>query len=201
MINSLKTFVPAGMENKIKGMLNERRFTHSLGAAKTAVLIAGKYALDKKKSAVAGLLHDCARDLSPARCKYYIDKYKIKFDPVSKQIPELWHSFIGPYAAYEEFGIKDREILEAIKYHTAGNAAMGPIAKAVFIADYTEINRKYQSSEKIRAKIQTKISLDELTLFVLKGKLSYLIEEGKLIHKDSAGMWNKYNNKYPHKDL
>jgi predicted HD superfamily hydrolase involved in NAD metabolism len=182
------------MESKIKGMLKPERFIHCEGTAKMAVIIAEKYSLDKRKAAVAGILHDCARELGASKAGYYIKKYKIKFDPVTKKIPELWHSLIGPYAAFEEFNIKDREILEAIKFHTAGNMHMGPIAKVLYIADYAEGHRKYYSSKKIRAKIITKISLDELLRLVLKYKLSYLIEEGKLIHKNSVDMWNVFNN-------
>ena len=194
MEKNLKSQVLGDAENKIKGMLNERRFIHSVGVAQAAVMIAGKYGLDKEKSELAGLLHDCARDLSGFNRQYLIKKYKIRFDPVSKKIPDLKHSFLGAYVAMEEFNVKDREVLEAIKYHTAGNVSMGPIAKAVYIADYTEINRKNRSSKRIRAKINTNISLDELVRLVLKDKLGYLIEEGKLIHKDSVDMWNKYNH-------
>lgn len=182
------------MESKIKGMLKPKRFIHCLGAAKMAVIIAEKYSVDKRQAALAGLLHDCASELSASKYSYYIKKYKIKFDPITKKIPELWHSFIGPYAAFEEFNIKDGEILEAIKFHTAGNMDMGPIAKVLYIADYAEVHRKYYSSTKIRAKIKTNISLDELLRLVLKYKLSYLIEEGKLIHKNSVDMWNAFNN-------
>lgn len=185
---------PAGMIEKLGGMVNKKRFIHSLGVMQMAHGIAEKFGLDGKKAACAGLLHDCARDLKPRKAAYFIKKYRVKFDPVSKKIPALWHSFLGEFVAKEEFGVNDREILEAIKYHTAGNAAMGQVAKAVYIADYSEINRKYHSSEKIRAKIKTKISLDELVRLVLKDKIAYLIEEGKLIHKDSVDMWNKYNH-------
>jgi len=194
MKKNLKSPALCDAENKIKGMLDEKRFIHSIAVAQTAVIIAEKYGLDKRKAELAGLLHDCARDLSGLKQQYFIKKYKIRFDPVSKKIPGLRHSFLGAYVAMEEFNVKDREVLEAIKYHTAGNASMGPIAKAVYIADYTEINRKYRSSEKIRAKIKTNISLDEMVGLVLKDKLGYLVEEGKLIHKDSVDMWNQHNH-------
>lgn len=182
------------MMEKLKGMVNEKRFIHSIGVMQMAYELAEKFGLDGKKAALAGLLHDCARDLKPRRAAYFIKKYKVRFDPVSKKIPALWHSFLGGFVAKEEFGVKDTEILDAIKYHTAGNAAMGPVAKAVYIADYSEINRKYHSSKKVRAVIKTNISLDELVRLVLKDKVAYLIEEGKLIHKDSVDMWNKFNH-------
>lgn len=176
-------------------MLKEKRFKHSLGVANVAVKLAEKYGFDKKKAALAGLLHDCARDLSKKKCDYFIRKYKIKFDAITRKVPALWHSYIGPYVAAEEFNITDTKILQAIKYHTSGNINMGAIAKAVYIADYTEPSREYQYSKKIRAKLNTKIALNELVRLVLKDKLSYLLSEGKLIHTATIDMWNKYNNK------
>ena len=190
-----ENYVSAEIDKKILKMVGEKRFIHCRSVAATAVEIAKKYGLNIKKAAVAGMLHDCARGLSRGKSSYYINKYKIRLDHVSKKIPALWHSFIGPYVAMEEFKIRDRSILDAIKYHTAGNTKMGPIAKAVYISDYAEINRKYHTSIKIRAKIKTNIPLDELVRLVLKDKLSYLIEEGKLVHFESLEMWNKYNHK------
>lgn len=195
MKSVLKLYIPGWMEDRLREMVGEKRFKHCLGVAVTAVQVAGKYGLNKNKAALAGMLHDCARGLSAAQCARYIKKYKIKFDSVSKKIPALWHGLIGPYVAGEVFGIKDKTILDAIKHHTSGSTAMGPLAKAVYIADYAEINRKYHSSKKIRAIIKTNIPLDELVRLVLKDKISYLIEEGKLVHFESLEMWNKYNHK------
>lgn len=195
MKTRLDELIPPGIETGIRKMLGEKRAAHCLRVAATAVEIAEKYGLNVKKAALSGMLHDCAKGLSKKECAFYIKKYKITLDPVSKKIPALWHSFLGPYVAAEEFGIKDKVVLDAIKYHTAGNRRMGPLAKAVYVADYTEIHRKYHSSKKIRAKIKTNIPLDELVRLVLKDKLSYLIEEGKLLHSESLEMWNKYNHK------
>ena len=48
---------------KLKTMMNPRRFQHTLGVRKEAVRLAALHHLPVQKAALAGLLHDCARDL------------------------------------------------------------------------------------------------------------------------------------------
>lgn len=43
--------------------------------------------------------------------------------------------------AEEEYGIKDTQILHAIRVHTTGEADMGLLDKILFVADYIEPNR------------------------------------------------------------
>jgi predicted HD superfamily hydrolase involved in NAD metabolism len=174
----------------LKTMLKPGRFAHSMGAAGLAVELAVKYSQDVKKAALAGLLHDCAKDLDEKQTNRYIKKYRIKLDPVSKKIKALWHCHIGPYVAREKFGIKGRVILDAIANHTAGRAGMDNISKIVYISDFAEEGRVFWPSRSARKKILSKISLDELTVFVLKEKMKYLIDGGKLIHPDSILLWN-----------
>jgi predicted HD superfamily hydrolase involved in NAD metabolism len=186
----ISNYVTPEMENKLRPLITPKRFDHSVGVAKTALTIASKYGIDEKKCVLAGFLHDCAKDMPESRITAYLKKYKINLDDITKKTPALRHSLVGPYAARDIFGVRDHEILDAIKYHTSGNRRMCPVAKVVFVADYTEINRKHRDSKKIRSKIWTDITLDELVKNVLKDKLSFLLEEGKLIHPDAIRMWN-----------
>ncbi len=164
-----------------------------MGTALTCATLAKKYKAGVKTAALAGLLHDCAKDLSTAEEARLIRRYSVKMDPVSKKIKPLWHCFLGPYVAMEKFGVTDKKILGAIANHTAGKPGMDVISKIVYVADFSEEGRAYGSSRAVRKRIFSKISLDELTLFVLKEKLRYLIDQGKLIHNNSILLWNSLN--------
>src|SRR4030066_198612 len=48
---------------KLKEMLGEERLEHSVNTSKIARKLAMKYDYDIDKAEVAGLLHDCAKDL------------------------------------------------------------------------------------------------------------------------------------------
>ena len=51
------------MKLKLKGMLGEKRLKHSINTSKIARKLAIKYNYDVNKAEIAGLLHDCAKDL------------------------------------------------------------------------------------------------------------------------------------------
>ncbi len=129
------------IRKKIKKMLDSDRYQHTLGVAYTAADLAMRYRLDPETLFTAGLLHDCAKNI-PNEEKYALcRKYKIELNEVEKKAPYLLHSKLGAYIAEKDFGIKDPEILNAIRYHTTGRPDMSLTEKIIFIADYIEINR------------------------------------------------------------
>ena len=48
------------------------------------------------------------------------EKYKITLTDLEHSMPALIHAKLGAYLAENEYGIKDREVLDAITYHTTG---------------------------------------------------------------------------------
>ena len=52
------------LQKKIKKVLEEKRYLHTLGVAYTASNLAFVYGYDDKKAFVAGLLHDVAKCIS-----------------------------------------------------------------------------------------------------------------------------------------
>jgi nicotinate-nucleotide adenylyltransferase len=56
--------------------------------------------------------------------------------------PSLLHAPAAAAILRDRFGIRNEDILEAVRFHTTGSAAMGPLAKVVFIADKIEPSRE-----------------------------------------------------------
>ena len=128
--------------NKLKSMLSDSRFTHTIGVADTAVALAMHYEpslVDDAK--VAGYLHDCAKCLSHAELYNECNKYNIELTDDEKEVPELVHSILGVEYAKEYFDITDEVILNAIKWHTTGRPNMSMLEKIIFVADYIEPGR------------------------------------------------------------
>lgn len=119
----------------LRATLSPHRFEHSLGVMREAERIAEKFGLDVVKCRLAGLVHDCAREMNEAEMK---------------DNPSL-HGILGAQIAHDRYGIKDEEILEAIRAHTTGLPGMGTVAQAIFIADYTESGRVGEHFDKVRA--------------------------------------------------
>jgi len=173
--------------NKVKSLLSKKRYKHTLGVLKVSLILARKYKVNQKKIFYAAILHDIAKDIKISKQKKIIEKLK---DKEVKKIRDIWHGFVGEILAKKIFGIKDKNILNAIKYHSTGNLMMGNIEKIIFVADYIEPGRHYSSSVSIRKKIKNNITLDELMFLILEKKLIYLIREKKIIYESSIKLWN-----------
>jgi len=51
------------IKRKLESVLSPKRFEHSLGVMDTAINLAEKYGGNVEKAALAGILHDCAREI------------------------------------------------------------------------------------------------------------------------------------------
>ena len=177
-----------GMEKKLRASLTEERFIHSLNVRDKAIELAAKYSYNKDKAAIAGLLHDCARDLSPDVAIDLCRKYNIKTDRITKKQTVLLHAWLGAELARTEYGIYDTDILDAIRFHTFGSRKMNLLAKIIFVADCIEPDNDFDGVEEIRSKAYNDI--DEAIILTFDFTLRYIISKGELIHPVSIDTRN-----------
>ena len=64
------------MRDKLKESLKKKRYEHSEGVCAEAVRMAELFGADTEKAYIAGLLHDCAKCLSPGSAKAMIASHK-----------------------------------------------------------------------------------------------------------------------------
>lgn len=176
-------------ESKIKkyleNALSEKRFKHSLGVAEEAERLADKYGADKKKAYLAGLVHDVAKEIDTDSARNMLkDRFGIRVDPVTYNVPKLLHAPLGACLAQTEFGIFDAEILDAVKYHTTAKADMSLLTKIIYMADYIEPNRDFKGVEELRK--QAYQDLDEAIITGLDYTISELLSDGKMFHPDTV---------------
>ena len=179
------------MIEKLKSTQKERRFKHTLGVAKEAERLAEKFGVDKDKARIAGLLHDCAKNLDEKSGEEFsaiCTKYGVTLDELAKKERALIHAFLGAAVAYKDYGIDDHEILEAIYYHTTARANMTPLEKIVYIADMTEPGRELEQSNEIRRLAEENV--DEALIYAIGCSIKHVIRKGTLIHPDSIHALN-----------
>ena len=177
------------INNKIKEMLPQKRYRHSLNVANCAVKLSEIYGYDSKKSYIAGITHDCAKYLNKEEVKYYIDKYNITLDELEKDNLALSHSLIGSYIAKYEFGINDEDIINAIKYHTTGKEDMTLIEKIIYIADSIEEDRDFPGVDKLRD-LTYSGKLDEALITSFNNTIKFVIDNNQLIHNRTVDARN-----------
>ncbi len=170
----------------VKKTLPPKKYNHTLGVIKSAIILAKKHSVDVEKAEIASLLHDISKHMSLGEMKKYIkDKELIASYGYSKNI---LHGFAGSSYANAELHITDPDILNAIKFHSIGRKGMSPLEKIIYIADAIEENRNYPYIKEIREKV--KISIDEGILLETKYKLNHLLEVGAIIHPNTIEMRN-----------
>ncbi len=150
--NSLYKIHPESMEEHLKAMLKPDRYKHSLGVASMAVTMAGIFGADQRKAYIAGLLHDCAKNLSTEENKIKCVDLDVELDDYEKTHPPLIHAKVGAELVKSEFGIIDEEICSAIRWHTLGRKNMTVLEKIIYVADMTEPSRDFPGVDEIRRK-------------------------------------------------
>lgn len=158
---------------KLKKYLDEDRLWHTLGVMHTAAAMAMVYHEDMEKAQLAGLLHDCAKCIPSKKKIKLCNENHIPVSSFEKEHPFLLHGKVGAWIAEEKYGVKDREILEAITWHTTGKPEMSVLEKIIYIADYIEPARdKAPRLNEIRALAFQ--DLDRCMYEILKDSLEYL---------------------------
>ena len=90
---------------------------------------------------LAGLLHDCAKCIPNKKKLKMCGENKIPVTEFEKEHPFLLHAKLGAFVAKDKYGIRKKEILSAIAFHTTGKPDMSLLEKIVYIADYIEPGR------------------------------------------------------------
>ena len=162
------------IKEKLKECLSYERYIHSLGVMERAMELAQEYNLDVEKAQVAGLLHDCAKCLSKEELK----SYKNLFEECECLSYKTWHAPVGALIADRDYGVTDKEIISAIRWHTIGKKDMTDFEKIIFIADKIERRtRENDFRKKIEDALNERHSLDDAMLKSFKITIKSLLNE------------------------
>lgn len=165
---------------QLESKLSSKRLAHSRGVSETAARLAVRYGTDPAKATLAGLLHDCAREIPNNLLLKLADSFGILISNVEAASPFLLHGPVGACLARSEYGLTDQMIIDAIQWHTTGRAGMSLLEKIIFLADYIEPNRSYPGVEHLRSIAD--LDLDKAVLAGYNQTLKYLLSRGELIH-------------------
>ncbi len=157
---------------------DSERKAHVYGVLATALQLARIHKIDKRKAAMAALLHDMTKHCSQEVHKRMIVRH-YKEEVLNEYAPPLYHAFSAAVFAYERYGIDDQDLLRSIESHTIGREAMTPLEKIVFISDYIEPNRPYEACKRVR-KIAFE-NLDKAVYQAMDNSIRLFEEEGGFI--------------------
>lgn len=183
----------------LESSISPKRFIHSVNVSNTAASLAELYGGDALKAAVAGLAHDCARELEKTQLLVCLEEEGMVADEMTKEIKELLHGPAAVHICRKVFGIEDEEILNAIRYHTTGRVNMTLLEKIVYLSDFIEPSRSFEGVERLR-KLAVG-NLDRALLLAFNSSIEYLISKNGLIHMDTILSRNYVLNGVVHEKL
>lgn len=157
--------------------MSKKRLRHSIGVMYTAGCLAMRYGTSVDDAYLAGILHDCAKELDDAKLISICRKNKMSITDHEMSNPFLLHGKAGACIAAKKYGITSPHILDPIIYHTTGRAGMTVPEQIIFVADYIEPNRKmFDGLEQIRH--MAFIDIDKTCALVIDNCIRYLNGKG-----------------------
>ena len=175
------------LEGILKSKLKPGRFKHTQGVVQTAAKLAKIHGVNLAQVRIAAWLHDCAKALDREEMNSLLSKAKA--DPQERSMTALWHAPVGALLARRDFGVRDGEVLMAIRFHSTGAPGMGDLQKLIFVADYIEPGRPAWPELK-SLRTTAKRDLDEAYLGVLRYKLIDLLESSRPLHSRSIAAYH-----------
>lgn len=129
----------------------EKRLHHVLGVRDTALQLGKLHGCALEKLEIASLLHDITKYQPYEYHKKIIEEnFQNSTKILQEHNKQILHAFSARIYAMDKYNIKDEDILGAIENHTVGKDNMSIYEQIVFISDYIEPNRTYDSCVKVR---------------------------------------------------
>jgi predicted HD superfamily hydrolase involved in NAD metabolism len=176
------------IQNTLTTLISQNRYEHSVRVAELMFQLAQKYGVNPNKAYLAGLIHDCAKEMSPTSSAVCFDDQEIA---LYETFPEVWHAFVVKAVGIHYFGTISEDVLDSAMYHTTGKANMNVFQKIMFVADFLEPGRRLDGRKHVD--VALKISLDKAVFEISVFKLQDLLNQKRSIHSNLFDCYNFYN--------
>ena len=131
----------------------------------------------------AGWLHDALRDEHP--------------DALRPLVPERFRGLPGKVlhgpAAAERLraeGVASADLLDAIAFHTIGDAGLGTLGRALYAADFLEPGRTFLAEWRAGLRARMPRDLDVVLREIVRARIGNLLERGMPVRPETVGLWN-----------
>ena len=164
--------------------LRPARFRHCRDVSQTAVRLAERWDADIEKARLAGILHDCARNLKGEELLKTSRQHGMIPSSLELLQPALIHAPLGAIIAERRFGISEPQVLQAIRRHTTGAPQMTLLDKVIYLSDCIEPGRNFSGVRKIRDMAVE--DLDAAVLLAYEHSILFVVANGGLLHPNTV---------------
>lgn len=174
----------------VRERLSPKRFTHSLNVASEAIRLARQHGADPNESYIAGLLHDCCKELDRESMLKTIGNSAIINDKIFLASYKIWHGFAAANLMQTELNIQNTAILDAVRVHSTGRAGMTMLDQILYLADLVSADRTYPGVEELRALCYR--SLPAAMLSALSFLIADLARRGEAVYPGTLDAYNEF---------
>lgn len=168
---------------KLKYLVNDDTYEHIRRTAKYAIKLNEKLGLDYDQVIISALLHDCAK-------RYCREDHDFSLIPQDSVNTAVAHQFMGKVLAEQIFGVKDKEVLNAIERHCTATVDMSTLDKLIYCADMLEEGRDFDGVEKLRELIEK--DFEEGFKQCLRASFEHLQNTGCIIYPLTLSAYKYY---------
>lgn len=181
-----KLYALPGLETLKDCINNGKRYGHTLRVAVMAAENCARFGVDEITAVKAAAFHDCAKYLKD-------DDEKLSGFVCPEGVPpSVAHQYSGAFVAEKYFGIRNENILDAIRCHTSGKTRMSPLAKLLYLCDMLEDGRTFDGIDRLREIFYK--DTDRCLFACLEHQLVYLKKSGEEIYPLTRQAYEYYKN-------
>lgn len=169
-----------GLFDHLAASLRPQRFLHVLGVTHTAVQLAERHGLDRELAAAAGLIHDRSKHLEPREIEADLSARGVEIPEEDRPFPAIWHGLHAAVWLRQDSdwapGPGLESLIEAIRHHSTAEAGLGPLGRLLFVADFVEPGRDFESVDALR--VEARKDLDAAFKSCLAAKCRHMVKKG-----------------------
>jgi len=188
----LSSAVILRIEAAVMEALSITRFLHSRNTAILAQDLCRRFGLDPMAGYLAGIAHDLCKQLDAKQLMKLVKSDGKAISALEKSKPNLLHGRAAAVLLRGRFHIHNKDILEAVAFHTSGNENMSPLAKVIYIADKAEVSRNIDPALR---RMCYEENLDSIFFAVLKKTISKLQSKDLALSEETLKLWKKMKEK------
>ena len=156
------------IKKDLESLLSEYRYNHCLRVGETAASLAKHYKINAEEAYLAGLTHDIAKEFTMEENEQFIKEHNLDENLLDPKNKKFIHGIVGAVLVREKYHF-NKDMVNAIYYHTTGRPNMSDLEKIVYLADKIEPGKNYQGIEEERRLAYQ--DLDKAVILCLETKI------------------------------
>jgi predicted HD superfamily hydrolase involved in NAD metabolism len=170
---------------------------HVTQVAAEARVLAAQLGADRQTASLAALAHDLAAVVPATQMIAVAEDMGLHVGGADRAIPMLLHGPIAAAALVDKLDVSDRDLLNAVRYHSTLRAGASTLEKIVFLADKIAYDPTSPHSGEYVLALRAASSLDDAALVYLDFTLDNAWRYGWLLHPNAVAAYRDLTGRSP----